>query len=122
TGAMMLSDVLNGTRALAKWFVHGSVSNEEIVRRTYSCNDVPQTVRIHGCTGCAGAPLHALMNAIVVKPLPSDAVLQSCAICKCSLKAKVRMQLDDVLPSMSEAQRAALPDACWLVAGSERRS
>jgi len=117
-GAMALGiqDVIRGTKALAKWFVHGSVPNEEIIRRTYICNDCPLNVPIQGCTGCAGAPLYALINAIVVKPLPSDAVLQSCAVCKCSLKSKVRMQIDDVLPSMTQAQRAELPEKCWLVA------
>lgn len=117
-GAMAIGvhDVIAGTRALAKWFLHGSVPNEEIVRRTYICNECPQNVPIHGCTGCSGAPLHALINAIVVKPLPSDAVLQACAICHCSLKSKTRMRIEDVLPSMTDAQRAALPEKCWLIA------
>jgi len=119
TFAITVTDVLAGTRALAKWFLHGSVPTEEIVRRTYICNDCPQNLPISGCQGCAAAPLHAAMNAIVVKPLPSDAVLNACAICKCSLKAKVRMRIDDVLPGMTVAQRAALPDACWLVAPVE---
>lgn len=122
SGALGLADVISGTKALAKWFVHGSVPEAEIVRRTYVCNACPQNVPILGCTGCAASSLHAVMNAIVVKPLPSDAVLQSCAVCKCSLKAKVRMRLDDLLPSMSAAQRAALPEACWLVEGENARN
>lgn len=117
--ATTLSDVISGTRALAKWFLHGSVDDSEVVRRTYVCNECPQNLPIRGCQGCAGAPLHALVNAIVVRPLPSDAVLQSCAICHCSLKAKVRMRVDDLLPNMTAAQRAALPDKCWLVAPVE---
>ncbi len=117
--ALGLQDVIRGTTALAKWFLHGSVPDEEIVRRTYICNECPQNVPIHGCTGCAGAPLYRLINAIVVKPLPSDAVLQSCAICKCSLKSKVRMQIDDLLPSMTESQKSSLPSNCWLVAAKE---
>jgi hypothetical protein len=117
--AVSLSDVISGTKALAKWFLHGSVSNEEIVRRTYICNECPENRPISGCTGCAAHSLHQVMNAIVVKHLPSDAVLQSCAVCRCSLPAKVRMRVDDLLPNMPTDQIARLPDKCWLIAPAE---
>ena len=118
--ALSLADVLAGTKALAGWFRHGSVDNAEIARRTAICNACPENRQISGCQGCAGAPLHALMNAIVVRSLPSDAMLGACAICKCSLKAKVRMKLDD-LPALTPEQRARLPEACWLIAPASQR-
>lgn len=117
--AIGLNDVINGTKALAKWFIHGSVDTPEIARRSYICNECPENRPISGCTGCAAASLHKVMNAIVVKALPSDAVLHACSICHCSLPAKVRLRLDDLLPSMTTEQMARLPDKCWLIAPIE---
>lgn len=117
---MGLSEVIAGTRALMNWFKHGSVAVEEIARRTSICNTCPENRPISGCQGCAANALHAVMNAIVVRPLASDAVLGACAICQCSLKAKVRMRLDD-LPPLSPSQRERLPEKCWIIAPASAR-
>lgn len=116
-GALSLSfaDVITGTKALAGWFAHGSVPIEETIRRTAICNACPENVPVAGCSGCNTAKLHAVMNAIVVKPLPTDAVLGACSICKCSLKAKTRFKLED-LPALTPEQRANLPEKCWMIA------
>lgn len=119
-GALSLHDVREGTKALVGWFKHGSVPVEETIRRTYICNDCPENVPIAGCQGCAANTLYSIINAIVVKPLPSDAVLGACGICKCSLKAKTRMKLDD-LPAMSAEQKARLPEKCWIIAEATAR-
>lgn len=119
--ALHLADVIIGTKTLAGWFRHGSVPNEEIIRRTRICNECPENLPIVGCQGCAGAPLRALVDAIVVKPLPSDAVLGACGICKCGLKAKTRMKLEDILPHMPADQKARLPDKCWIIAEATPR-
>lgn len=111
--ALGLADVVAGTKALVGWFRHGPVAVEEIARRTSICNACPENRPISGCQGCAGRSLHSVMNAIVVRPLPSDAVLHACTICHCSLKAKVRMRLDD-LPPLTPEQQARLPEPCWL--------
>lgn len=122
SGALGLAEVVAGTKALIGWFKHGSVDEAEIIRRTYVCNDCPMNLPIAGCQGCAASSLYSLINAIVVKPLPSDAVLGSCAVCKCSLKSKVRMKLDD-LPPLTPAQREQLPERCWIIAdASEQRN
>lgn len=120
--SLTLPDVVAGTKALMKWAKHGSVPVEETVRRTYICNECPENVPIAGCQGCAASRLHSVMNAIVVKPLPSDAVLGACSVCKCSLKAKTRMRLED-LPPLTAEQRARLPEGCWMIAdASEQRN
>lgn len=113
--SLTLPDVVAGTKALVNWFKHGSVTDDEIRRRTAICNACPENMPISGCQGCAANSLHAVMNAIVVRSLPSDAVLHACRVCKCSLKAKVRLRLDD-LPSMTKEQRDLLPPSCWIVA------
>lgn len=118
--SLSLPDVITGTKALLNWFRHGSVETEEIVRRTAICNACPENQLIQGCQGCAANSLHQLMNAIVVRPLASDAVLHACNVCKCSLKAKVRMRLDD-LPPMTPDQLSRLPESCWIVATPSAR-
>lgn len=119
-GALGLGDVLTGTRALLNWFRHGSVEVEEIQRRTAICNACPENRLISGCQGCAGAPLHAAMNAIVVRALPSDTLLGACSICHCSLKAKVRFHLSD-LPALTPHQLKHTPEKCWMIAPASLR-
>lgn len=114
-----LTEVIQGTKALARWFLHGSVDEAEIVRRTYICNECPENRPILGCQGCAASSLYSVINLIVARKLPSDAVLGACGICRCSLPAKVRMQLDDAMKSLTAEQRTRLPDKCWLVAPIE---
>jgi hypothetical protein len=99
--SLSLPDVIHGTLALLRWFLHGSVAPEQIVARSYRCNECPENRPIAGCTGCAASSLHAVMNKIV---------------CKCSLKAKTRMQLSDVLASMDAPMKARLWERCWITA------
>lgn len=117
--ALSLADVISGTKALVRWFRNGSVSNEEIVRRTHICNDCPENLPIAGCQGCAGNKLREVSERIVVKPLPSDAVLGACSVCKCSLKTKTRFKLEDL--HLTPAERAALPEKCWMIAEASPR-
>jgi len=117
--SLTLSEVISGTMALLRWCLHGSVPVEQIVARSYRCNDCPENRPIRGCTGCAATSLYKIINKIVARPLPSDAVLDACFACKCSLKAKVRMQIDDVQKSMTPDVKARLWDRCWILAEEE---
>lgn len=119
--SLSLADVLQGTRTLASWFLHGRrrVLADEIVRRSYICNSCPLHRQIIGCQSCAGAPLRQLVNDVIGgAALPTDAMLGSCGVCHCSLPAKVRMLPDDILPHMSTEQRRQLWDKCWLNEGA----
>lgn len=112
--ALTLSDVVAGTAALLRWFFHGSVADEQVVARSYVCNECPLNAPILGCQGCAGNTLRAIINRIVARPLPSDAVLGACAACKCSLPAKTRMKLEDVVRGLDAEARARLWEKCWI--------
>ena len=111
-----LAEVISGTKALLGWLAHGSVPDAQIATRSHVCNACPLNRPITGCTGCAATALHAVINRIVVKPLPSDAVLHACLACKCSLRAKTRMRLEDVQGALSAESRACLWDQCWITA------
>ena len=112
--ALGLADVVAGTRALVGWVLHGSVPDEQIVARTYVCNECPENRPISGCQGCAGNTLRSIINKIVARPLPSDSVLGACGACKCSLPAKVRMKLEDVVKGLDAEKRAKLWERCWI--------
>lgn len=116
--AVSAATFIQGTKTLFAWFRHGSVDDNEIVRRSYICNQCPENRPIAGCSACALRDAHTVINAIVAhRSLPTDAVLHACSICNCSLRAKTRMRLDDILPHMTTAQKERLPEKCWLVAG-----
>lgn len=116
--AVSAATFIQGTKTLFAWFRHGSVDEPEITRRSYICNQCPENRPIAGCSACALRDAHTIINAIVAhKWLPSDAVLHACSICNCSLRAKTRMRLEDILPHMTEEQKKRLPEKCWLVTG-----
>lgn len=115
--ALSLADVVQGTRTLASWFLNGRkrVTRDETVRRTYICNECPHNVSIAGCQGCSGHSLRALVNEVVAnEPLPTDTMLGACNVCRCSLPAKVRMPLSDILPHMTADQKGQLWEKCWI--------
>src|SRR5512139_3647701 len=101
TFAVLASTFRQGTATLIQWWRNGRrrVSADEITRRSYICNACPENRPIEGCSACAMRGVHALVNEIVAgTELPTDSLLQACSICQCSLKAKVRMPVDDLLP------------------------
>jgi hypothetical protein len=121
--SLTLADVARGTSALITWWRNGRqrVTDDEIVRRTYICNQCPLHVPVTGCQGCSGNALRAVINEIVAnRSLPTDAMLGACSVCKCSLKAKTRLVTKDALSHMPAHQQRQLWHKCWLREGSEQ--
>lgn len=115
--AVMAAAFSQGTRTLFDWWRNGMqrVSTDEVVRRSYICNECPENKPIDGCRSCAMNGVHALVNQIVAnQTLPSDGMLQACAVCQCSLKAKVRLPTETVLKFMPKSQQERLWSKCWL--------
>lgn len=119
--SLTLADVARGTAMLITWWRNGRqrVSDDEVVSRSYTCNQCPLHVPVHGCQGCSGNALRAIVNEIVANhTLPTDAMLGACGVCKCSLKAKVRLVASDALAHMTDMQKNALWEKCWLRVGN----
>lgn len=115
--AVMSSTFKQGTKTLYNWWKNGSrrVDKDEIVRRSRICNQCPENRAIEQCSACAMRSVRSLINEVVANTkLPTDDLLQACAVCQCSLVAKVRMPLEDLLPHMPKDQMARLPSSCWL--------
>lgn len=124
-GALTLADAARGTATLITWWRNGRrrVDDNSIIKRSYICNQCPLHIPVHGCQGCAGSGLRSLINEIVGgRTLPTDHMLQACGVCKCSLVAKTRMTTEDALSHMSDAQKKALWEKCWLREGDANLS
>ena len=110
--------VKQGTATLVDWFVRGGaekVSTEETTRRSKICSTCAFNQPVPGCSSCNSASLHGLVNKIVgVLALPTDAALNGCSICGCSLKAKVRLPLDVLLRHTSPEQLNKFPAHFWM--------
>jgi hypothetical protein len=106
-----------------------TVEFDEVVRRAHICATSGGTkfpcrfnTPISGCSGCVGSvgkimakAAGAVANLIVGCPeTPDDKFLNSCAICKCNLKAKICVPLDIIRQHMTEEQKVKLPDFCWI--------
>lgn len=115
--AVMSMTFKQGTRTIYNWWKNGSrrVDKDEIVRRTYICNQCPENRAIENCSACAMKSIHSIVNEVVANTrLPTDELLRACSICQCSLIAKVRMELSDLLPHIPADQFRRLPEKCWL--------
>lgn len=119
--ALTLRDAMEGTRTVFSWWKNGAkrVSKDEIVRRSYICNACPNHVPLTGCQGCSGASLRNLISEIIADTsLPTDSMLQGCSVCKCGLRGKVRIPLEDIVPHMSKDKMDRLWEKCWILEGA----
>jgi hypothetical protein len=116
--------VLQGTITLADWWIAAGkkrVSTEEIQRRSAICQQCAFNQPPTGCSGCNMAALNRIIEAAVGNDrLPSDAGLEACAVCGCSLKVKTRLPLDVLQRHLTDEQKMQFPPAhngwpgCWL--------
>ncbi len=116
--------ILSGTITLADfWIASGRkrVSTEEIERRSTICQGCAFNQPPTGCTGCNLAALNRIIEATVGGDrLPSDAGLESCQICGCGLRPKVRIPLDVLQRHLTDEQKRQFPPGngqwpgCWL--------
>lgn len=117
--------VLQGTATLVSWVAGGSqrVAQELADSRALVCSTCPHNQPPQGCTGCnIGALTNLVAKVAGGRKTTSDAVLHSCNVCSCGLKAKVWLPLATMWPHMPERQRARLPAFCWLVKENAARA
>lgn len=116
--------ILQGTITLADfWIREGKkrVSTEEIIRRSAICQGCAFNQPPTGCATCSMGALNRIVEAAVGGDrLPSDAGLEACAVCGCSLKVKSRLPLDVLQRHLTNEQKLQFPPAhgtfpgCWL--------
>lgn len=109
-------NVLSGLKTFARWIAGGCnyVAQEEADRRSEICSRCYLNVNVQGCAGCQ----KSVQEVIGERKSKRDASLQSCAVCKCFLKAKVHFPIN-TLDTNSETVQAMYPGFCWLNKESE---
>lgn len=110
------SDVTAGLKTFARWIAGGAkyVSQREADRRAEICSRCYLNVNVQGCAGCS----QLIKEVVGDKKSRYDASLNSCAVCKCFLKAKVHFPIETLDTTPGKVQEM-YPDFCWLNPNSE---
>jgi hypothetical protein len=110
------NDVTAGMKTFTRWIAGGChyVAQKEADRRSEICSRCYLNVNVQGCSGCA----QAVKEVVGDKHAKFDVALQSCAVCKCFLKAKVHFPIE-TLDTQSEKVQSMYPGFCWLNKESE---
>ncbi len=110
--------VTQGTRMLAQKMIAAKarrISSGEACQRAEICIGCAMNQSPVGCTSCNSAALDSAANSLVDPAAKvHDTRLRSCKVSGFSLKAKINVPLDILLENLTESQKNALPDKCWL--------
>lgn len=108
------NDVAAGLKVFARWIMQGCnyVPQSEAERRALVCSRCYLNVNVQGCSGCG----QAVQEIVRQKKTKLDPQLNSCAVCRCFLKAKVHFPLS-TLDTLSEKAQQMYPEHCWLKQG-----
>lgn len=110
------NDVASGIKTFGRWVKGGlkTVGQVEADRRAVICSCCYLNVNVQGCSGCA----KAVIEVVGEHKTKFDHMLNSCAVCKCFLKAKVHFPIE-TLDTQSEKVQSMYPGFCWLNKESE---
>jgi hypothetical protein len=114
--ALSYDDVVSGLKTFARWIGSGCkyVPQTEAERRATICTRCYLNVNVQGCAGCQKAVQEVVRN----RATKQDALLRTCAVCRCFLRAKVHFPID-TLDTASHKVQQMYPDFCWLNKDSE---
>lgn len=116
---LSLRDVVSGANAVIKYMGGSSVSNNEIVRRSFICEMCPMIEKIGGCGPCGAAgKISSFVNAVRQKmgisiAIPNQTKNSYCGICGCSLALLVVTKKENFHQESLE-ENSKRPDKCWL--------
>lgn len=115
-GGLSFEQVKQGTKTLVDWFLHGGkrVSKPEAEERTKVCASCAHNKEPEGCSGCAKNAIHDLVEKVVGgEKIAGEHLLKGCAVCGCSLRAKVWIPLDIIQKHTTPERNALFPEWCW---------
>lgn len=114
---LSLAQVMQGTATLLDWFSQGreKVSQEIADQRSQTCASCYANKDPDGCGACAGQGLRELADKIVGgKSTRYDSYLKACAICGCSVRAKLWLPIELIRKHTLDEQRDRFPEHCWV--------
>lgn len=112
------TDVARGTMAILRFKLAGSplVSREEAERRAAICEKCPFNAPYRmPCAGMCGELLEVVKSIVGGERTSNDVKLHACAVCKCSLAAKVHVPLEILRKSDTEEIANSYPSTCWMI-------
>ena len=110
------NDVMGGLKTFGRGIGQGCqyVSQAEADRRSEICARCYLNVNVTGCASCQ----KAVQEVVRDKKSKQDALLRTCAVCKCFLRAKVHFPIE-TLDTENPGAQELYPDFCWLNKNSE---
>ena len=116
--------ILQGTITLSDWMLSEGakrVDDSEAMRRASICQKCPFNQPPIGCSSCSIAALNKIVEKFLGgQSMPLDSQLESCMICGCHLRVKVRVPMDVLKRHIKPEQMLQFPPAhesfvgCWL--------
>ena len=108
--------VYHGTQAIASWITQGipKVSQELANSRGSTCSRCYFNVAYDGGCHSCGQLQKLAASFVGGHRTTGDPFLKVCAVCKCSLQAKVWAPIDVIDKGTSQEQYERYPDFCWI--------
>jgi hypothetical protein len=118
------NDALVGAEAIVTNFAGGTVSQEEINRRSLICQRCPLVSDVTNCMSCGGSStVYNWVNSFKKKvgmgaEFPNGIEKKFCGFCSCSLAVKIPTKLSCIAKS-SKGITEKRPENCWLNPNSQ---
>jgi len=122
-----LKEAMSGANAVIKYLGGNSVSNDEIVRRSYICESCPLKNQIGGCGPCGAAgKIASFVNIVRQKmgisiAIPNSTKSSYCGFCDCALALLLVTKRENFHKELPEVN-SKRPDNCWLKTTSKNFS
>lgn len=119
---LTLADIVRGTETIARFKLAGSplVPQEEAERRAEICRRCVNNAPFVSPCGFLCQQLTDLVQKVIGGAKTAyDEDLKSCAVCRCSLPAKVHVPLSILRQTEEPEHQALFPEFCWQKAGNE---
>jgi len=110
---LTFEDVQRGTNVFKEWVGAGrpTVDQKTAEKRAATCASCFYNVTLPGCKPCYGA-LNIVKGIVGIRKTHSDQWLNSCAVCRCFLGAKIWFPLESI--KTTEEQLKRYPEFCWI--------
>lgn len=113
-----IADIARGTATILALKAAGTplVEQEQAEARALVCKTCPYNVSYKKpCGSLCGELVEIVQKLVGGRGTAQDDVLEACAVCKCSLKAKVHVPLKFLKLTETQEQHAKWPSECWML-------
>jgi hypothetical protein len=110
------NEIVEGTKTIVAWAAKGlaKVDQDLANKRAAICAGCYFNVQMSGGCHTCGHLQNLAMKFTGAKKTTSDPFLKACAVCKCSLQAKVWVPIDAIDQGTNEELYNKFPNFCWI--------